>query len=122
VLHLLAGREAILARTRRRTAQPCLPDPTRQGAVGHLQIVLRGNELLHPRDVAAGARKGILELPQQVRLAGRRRRGVGLTQDAPHRIARQLERTADLAQGPALGFEQADTVADLDRDHGRHTV
>ena len=86
VLHLLAGGEVILARALRWTAQSCLSDPARQGAVGNRQIVLRGEQLLHARHVAACTRKGVLEPGQRRRLAGGRRGRLAVAQDAAHRI------------------------------------
>ena len=88
--------------------------------LGNLHIVLRGDELLHARHVAAGAGKGILEPRQHQRLAGRDWSGLGVAQNAAHGVTRQLERTADLAQGPTLRFEHAHAVADLGRDNARH--
>jgi len=120
VLHLRAGREAILARPRRWTAQPRLPDPARQRAVRNLHIVLRGDELLHARHIAAGAGKGIPEPRQHQRLAGRNWSGLSVAQNAAHGVTRQLERTADLGQGPTLRFEHAHAVTDLGRDDARH--
>jgi hypothetical protein len=88
VLHLLAGGEVILARALRRPAQARLSDPARQGAAGNPQIVLCGEQLLHAGHVAACTRKGVLEPGQRLRLAGRRRGGRAIAQDAAHRITR----------------------------------
>jgi hypothetical protein len=120
VLHLLAGSEVILARAPRRSAQPRLSDPARQGAVGNFHAFL-SEQLLDADHVAAGAREGVLELGQYLRLAGRRSGGAALAQDAAHRITREFQQAADLVQAPALLLENACAVADLGRYLARHT-
>jgi hypothetical protein len=108
VLHLLPGRLVILPGTLRGIAQLCIPDPPRQGAVGHVQSGLAGQKFLHPHPVAARAFEGILEPGQRCSIA--RRRGCSwlailLPQNAAHRITRHLEQPADLAQALALRFQ-----------------
>ncbi len=88
VLHLLPGREVVLAGTPRRTAQAGLPHPTGQAAVGHLQTVV-GQQFAHPHHVAASLLEGSLHADQR-RLVARQHLGnvaVRLTQDAPHGVA-----------------------------------
>src|SRR5262249_12897580 len=63
--------------------------------------------------------EGLLELGQDSGVAGQRRRALAslLAQNAAHRITRQLQKPADLAQALALRPEKLYAVADLDRDH-----
>src|SRR5262252_5602207 len=118
-LHLLARGLVVLAGTARRIAQLCVPDPPRQRAVGHLQSSLAGQQFLHAHPVPARTPEGLLELGQDSGIAGQRRRALAslLAQNAAHRITRQLQKPADLAQALALRPEKLYAVADLDRDH-----
>ena len=78
VLHLLAGSEVVFAGASRRAAQVGLPDPPGQGAVRHVQTVVR-QQFAHPDHVAAGACEGGFQ-SAQCGLVARRRFGgaVGL--------------------------------------------
>ena len=105
VLHLLAGHEVVLAGASRRTAQAGLPDPSGQRAVVHVEAVV-SQQLADAHHIAAGALEGRLH-PQQRRFVTRWRLGSvasRLTQDTPHRVARQRQEAADLAQAVPLGL------------------
>src|SRR5262245_52353953 len=90
------------ARTEDSREQLGFPDPPCQGAVGHFQSSLAGQQLLHPHPVAARTPEGILELRQHSGIAGRRRceLAIFLAQNAADRVTRQLQKSADLAQAP----------------------
>jgi hypothetical protein len=124
VLSLGSRLEPIFARTLRRAAQPYLSDPTRQRAVGYVKIIVAGEQLLDAHDVAARPSEGVLECGQGLRVAGRRRRRFApvLAQDAAHGVTRELQQAADLAQAPALRFENVHAVADLREGLDRHTA
>ena len=64
VLHLLARTEPVFPGALRWCAQPGVSDPTRERAVGDLQIILGGEQLLHARDVALRTREGGLQRGQ----------------------------------------------------------
>ena len=125
MLHLCAGTEVIFAGTLRWLAQLRLADPTRQAAIGDLETV-RGEQLLGAHGIAAG----LCERRRDPLAAGgnlRRNSWLGLrlgrrlAQNMPHRITRQLEQPADLAQAVALRFQHMHARTDLRRNHGRLT-
>jgi len=124
MLSLGARGEPIFARTPRRAAEPRFSDPARQRAVGYVKIILAGQQLLDAHHVAARTAEGILESGQCLRVARRRRSGFTLVraQDPAHRVTRELEQTADLAQAMTLCLENTDAVADLREGRDRHIV
>jgi hypothetical protein len=120
VLHLLARTEGIFPGARRRRAQPRLPHPARERAVGDFEIVFGGEQLLHAHHVALSALEGRLQIGEGEavvrRLLRRRQR---CAQDAANGVTRELERSADLAQAAALGLQGSHRIADLAGGHGQ---
>ena len=88
VLHLLAGREVVLARALGRAAQLGLTHPARERAVGQPLVVLGGQDLAHAHGVALGPLVDRLEPLLRRLVQCRHPRGGhrGLAQDAPHRV------------------------------------
>jgi len=89
-----------------------------------MKIVLLGEQLPDAHDIAACADERILESGQRLGVARRWPSALTITraQDAAHRIPRELEQAADLAQAMALRLENTHAVADLRQGRLRHIV
>src|SRR5215472_5492779 len=120
VLSFTSRPERILPGTFGRFAQLSVPYPTRESAVGHALPLLGGEHLLHTHRVAARSLKERLKLLAMRRLRRCSPFGglLGTAQDTSHRVTRELQQAADLAQWPTLGGQRAYHTADFGRDHG----
>src|ERR1700730_16325854 len=105
VLSLGSWGMPIFARSPWRTAQSRISNPARQRAVGDLQRIFVGEQLLRAHHVAACPLEGVLEPGQDLRLACRRRGATfARAQNTAHRITRELQQSTDLAQAQTLGL------------------
>ena len=115
MLHLGAGSEVIFADTPRWLTQLRLADPARQAAVCDRDAV-RGEQLLGAHGIAARlfeGRRDAIAACVDLRPLLDLRLGRRLAQDAPHRITRQVEQPADLAQAVALRFQYVHARTDF---------
>lgn len=108
MLHLLAGLKVIGTGAAFGGAQTGLAHQARQGAIGHLDMVLVAQEFLEAHDIASAALKQRLDQGQEVLITFRlvAGAGVGLPNHPAYCAPGDLKQPTDLAQRRLLAMQR----------------